>query len=100
MTERFHEVTIPRRTSLTAMTLVGALTFSVQSGPARAQEAAPIRLAAEATPTAGPPAAATGAQSTGDVSGLQEVVVTAQRREENLQRAPLAIVAILSLIHI
>ena len=94
MTERFHEVTIPRRTSLTAMTLVGALTFGVQSGPAWAQEAAPTRLAAEGTPTAGPPVAATGPQSPGDVSGLQEVVVTAQRREENLQRAPLAIVAI------
>jgi iron complex outermembrane receptor protein len=83
MTERLWEVSIKRQMPLAAAILFGAL-------PMRAHPQEALRLAADATA----PAAASSAAAPAEDSGLQEVLVTAQRREENLQRTPLAVVAV------
>jgi iron complex outermembrane receptor protein len=78
----------------------------VLSGPVLAQAAAPVGItnpvgaeasAANATRTGGTPSqsvADTGNQSAPPDSGLADIVVTAQKRSENLQRVPIAITAV------
>ena len=65
--------------------LTTALTVLLQPGITQAQTASPTpaNTGTDLPTSAGPPPA--------DANGLQDIVVTAQRRSENLQRVPIAI---------
>ena len=55
---------------------------------------AQVNTATDATPATDPPAAAADRDKTVDRQSIEQVVVTAQRREQNLQEVPLAVTAL------
>ena len=83
------------------MAAASAMSFAVAAASAQAQEApAPVRPAPQTDPTAqatpltqesAPSADAASANATPGQEGLGDIIVTAQRRAENLQRAAVAV---------
>jgi iron complex outermembrane receptor protein len=75
-------------------TLMAALPFHAQ-GQTRPDATAPSAPPSEArSDESTPPAAPQSATSSQDADGLADIVVTAQRREQNLQRVPVAVTAL------
>ena len=77
---------------LFASTALASVAAALMAAPAFAQQTTSQGPAAPAT--TGTANSAVAPAATEDTAGLQEIVVTAQRRTENLQRVPLSVVAV------